>query len=400
MSAQPTTRDHNKVTVLDVVLDGSPLTRSQVIERTGLSKATVSRAVEELRADGFLVQEGVDDAGFRGRPSAYLDVPAGCGHVVGLSFGVQTTSALATDLRGREIGYVAVPTDGPVEVDAVAARLAALTRQVGEAASGPLVGVCVALPARIRGGTHVVRPASPLQALAGAALHTALGDALGTQVALDSDANLSLLTIVTEDAEVENATLFSVNSILNVATCANRELLRGRTATFGDLGLLASGVAGRSLDSVLSTRGLLGYARAFGLDIADVEDLWLGDDVPARAEVLEAVTTALVTAVTTVGVTLDPDRVYFVGRLQPLVEQLLPGVRAQLKRTLGAVPRIEAIPLVIGRATAQGAVYSALATAQKRLLEVVLTARHLAQVRSEPVHAFWAASAGSVAPVR
>src|SRR5687767_11936779 len=47
----PTSRDYNKASVLDVVLSHAPLTRNKLIELTGLSKATVSRAVEELRAD-------------------------------------------------------------------------------------------------------------------------------------------------------------------------------------------------------------------------------------------------------------------------------------------------------------------------------------------------------------
>ena len=55
MTANPTPRDHNKAAVLDVVLSRSPVTRNELIELTGLSKATVSRAVEELRTDGFVV---------------------------------------------------------------------------------------------------------------------------------------------------------------------------------------------------------------------------------------------------------------------------------------------------------------------------------------------------------
>lgn len=36
------------------------MARNELIERTGLSKATVSRAVEELRADGLVVDGGSD----------------------------------------------------------------------------------------------------------------------------------------------------------------------------------------------------------------------------------------------------------------------------------------------------------------------------------------------------
>ncbi|WP_234324058.1 MarR family transcriptional regulator [Streptomyces sp. NRRL S-481] len=61
MTSNPTSRDYNKASVLDVVLTRAPLTRNELIELTGLSKATVSRAVEELRADGFVIDGGVDE---------------------------------------------------------------------------------------------------------------------------------------------------------------------------------------------------------------------------------------------------------------------------------------------------------------------------------------------------
>ena len=73
--SNPTSRDYNKASILDVVLSHAPLTRNGLIELTGLSKATVSRAVEDLRADGFVVDGGVDHVAGRGRRSTYVDVP-------------------------------------------------------------------------------------------------------------------------------------------------------------------------------------------------------------------------------------------------------------------------------------------------------------------------------------
>src|SRR5687768_5908455 len=94
VTGSPTPRDHNKASVLDVVLSRAPLTRNELIELTGLSKATVSRAVEELRADGFIVNGGMDEVIGRGRRSTILDVPGTTGHVVGISFGAQSTCVL------------------------------------------------------------------------------------------------------------------------------------------------------------------------------------------------------------------------------------------------------------------------------------------------------------------
>ncbi|MET9915441.1 hypothetical protein ABZZ74_54250, partial [Streptomyces sp. NPDC006476] len=44
----------------------------------------MSRAVQELRADGFVIDSGVDEVTGRGRRSTYLDMPGTTGHVAGV----------------------------------------------------------------------------------------------------------------------------------------------------------------------------------------------------------------------------------------------------------------------------------------------------------------------------
>lgn len=389
MTINPTTRDYNKASVLDVVLAQAPLTRNKLIELTGLSKATVSRAVEELRADGFVVDRGVDAIAGRGRPSTYLDIPGTTGHVVGVSFGAQTTGVLATDLRGREIRHVIVPTADHEDAGAAAAWLAGLIAGACQPAEGSLRQVVVAVPGRVRDGAEIFGPAESMKFLAGSRLQRALEDLVGAPVLLEGDANASLLGVLADDATIRNAALFSVSSILNFACCTDHELARGRTPSFGDIGVLFSGVQGETLEGLMSTGGLLRFARARGLDLERIDELWVEthhDDV--RAAVVEAFTTAMVTAVSAVVVTLDPEAIYFVGRLRTLVEEVLPEVRKRLGSTLPAVPRLAVATQVLGLSTARGAVYSCLTIAQNRLREAVLDARRQGPRAEQPSPAF------------
>lgn len=389
VTTNPTSRDYNKASVLDVVLSHAPLTRNKLIELTGLSKATVSRAVEELRADGFVVDGGVDEVTGRGRRSTYLDLPGTTGHVVGISFGVQTTGVLVTDLRGREIQHVTVPTADHQDVGDAARWLVDLVEQTAVSAQGPLRQLVVAVPGRVRDGMEIFGPAESMRIFAGSDLHRAIEDLVDAPVLLDSDANASLLGILTNDATVTNAALFSVSTILNFASCTDHELARGSTPTFGDIGVLSSGAGDAILDELLSTRGLLRFARERGLDLERIEDLWEGphDEAP-RAQVLEAFTTAIVTAVSVVAVMLDPESVYFVGRLRPLVDEALPEARRRLDRNLPAVPEIRTVPHLIGLSTAQGAVYACLTMAHERLREAVLGARRQNQAAEQSAPAF------------
>ncbi|WP_405621167.1 ROK family protein [Streptomyces sp. NBC_00076] len=388
-SIYPTPRDYNKAHVLDVVLSHAPLTRNKLIELTGLSKATVSRAVEELRSDGFVVDGGVDAIVGRGRPSTYLDVPETAGHVVGVGFGAVTTGVLVTDLRGREIGHVIVPTVEHHDVPAAGRWLVDLIAQTSASARGPLRQVVAALPAHVRDGAEVFRPADPMKIFSGRDLRRTVEQLLGAPVTFDSDANASLLQVLTDDASIHDAALLSVSSTLNFATCRDRELARGRTPAFGDIGSLSSGINDRTLNELLSTAGLVKLAREHGLDIERVEDLWLpSQDHRARTEILKAFTTAVTTAVSIVAVTLDPESVYFVGRLYPLVDEVLPEVRKRLEQTLPALPRITTVSQVLGLSVARGATHACLAMAHNRLRDAMLKARSQGPRQEQTAPAF------------
>jgi predicted NBD/HSP70 family sugar kinase len=298
VTGNPTPRDYNKASVLEVLLSRAPMTRHELIERTGLSKATVSRVVGELRADGCVINGGVDEVTGRGRRSTYLDVPGTMGHVVGISFGMRTTCVLVADLRGREVRHVIVPTMDHDELLDAAEWLVGLMAETSKSAEGPLRQIVAAVPGRVRSGTEIFGPAESMKPFAGSGLQRKLAEMINAPVLLDSDANASLLGILNEDPTIRDAALLSMSSILNVASCIDRELLRRRTPTFGDIGVLSSGVGNELLDGLLSTSGLLRFARGRGLNLERIEDLWLQPHHEVtRAEVLDAFTTAVVTAV-------------------------------------------------------------------------------------------------------
>jgi predicted NBD/HSP70 family sugar kinase len=228
-----------------------------------------------------------------------------------------------------------------------------------------------------------------MKGFAGAGLQRLLADLVDAPVLLDSDANASLLGILTEDATLGNAALFSLSSILNLASCTGHELVRGRTPAFGDVGVLFSGVDNERLDGMLSTNGLLRFARGRGLQLERIEDLWLQPhEEESRADVLDAFATALATAVSAVAVTMDPETVFLVGRLQPLVDEVLPDVRRRLDDSLASAPAVKAPTQDLGLSVARGAVHACLRVARNRLRTAVLEARRQSRPVEQAVPAF------------
>ncbi|WP_309989028.1 ROK family protein [Arthrobacter pascens] len=377
MSSIPTARDYTKASVLDAVLSEAPLTRTRLIELTRLSQATVSRKVDELLFDGFLVEQGVDAVVRRGRPSTYLDVPGTAGHIVGISFGTRTTCVLVTDLRGREIRHIIVPSLEGGDVGTTAEWLVDLIVETSDSAEGPLRQIVAALPGRVPNGTNWSGTPESRKIFLASRLQGALEERLKAPVTVESDANASLRGILKDDASIGNAALFMLSTVLSFAGCTEHEIAKGRSPAFGDLGgVLFSGVGNETLDGLLSTTGLLQFAQGRGLDLEGIEALWSQpQEMASRAEVVEAFTTAIVTAVGAVAVTLDPESVYFVGRLSPLVDEVLPEARRRLAQSLPTVPEIRVVPQVIGLSVARGAAQAGLALAQSRLRESMLEAR-------------------------
>jgi predicted NBD/HSP70 family sugar kinase len=375
MSSNSTARDYNKASVLDAVLSEAPLTRNRLIELTRLSQPTVSRKVEELLFDGFVVEQGVDAVVRRGRPSTYLDVPGTAGHIVGIAFGARTTCVLVTDLRGREVRHVIVPSLEGGDVGATAEWLVDLIVETSDSAEGPLRQIVAALPGRVPNGTNWSGTPESIKIFTDSLLQKTIEDRLKAPVILESDASASLRGILKDDPSIGNAALFMLSTVLSFASCTDHEIAKGRTPAFGDLGgVLFSGVANETLDGLLTTKGLLRFARGRGLDLEGVEALWSQpQEVEPRAEVVEAFTTAIVTAVGAITVTLDPESVYFVGRLSPLVDEILPEARRRLAQRLPIVPEIRTPSQVVGLSVARGAAYAGLALAHSRLRETMLT---------------------------
>ncbi|WP_062993944.1 ROK family protein [Nocardia anaemiae] len=381
MSSNSTARDYNKASVLDALFSEAPLTRNRLIELTRLSQATVSRKVDELRFDGFVVEQGVDAVVRRGRRSTYLDVPRTAGHIVGISFGARTTCVLVTDLIGREVGHVIVPSLEGGDVGTTAEWLVELIVATSDSAEGPLRQIVAALPGRVQNGIKWSGTAESRKIFMDSVLQNSIEDRSKAPVILESDARASLRGILKDNARIANAALFMLSTVLSFASCTDHEIAQGRTPTFGDLGgVLFAGIGNETLDGLLSTRGLLQFAKGRGLDLEGIEALWSQpQEAAARVEVVEAFTTAIVTAVGAVAVTLDPESVYFAGRLSPLVDEVLPEARRRLAQSLPIVPEITVVSHVIGLSVARGAAYAGLAVAQSRLRESILEARREGQ---------------------
>lgn len=373
------------------------MTRRELIADTGLSKATISRVVDDLErlqllvaaspAEGEPTAVGGDapTAGSRGRRPTSLTVPPSVGQVVGVSLGLQRTGVLAVDLAGRELSWGTVATPAHADADAAVAWLGGLIDRARERTPAPLQRVLVAVPARVVDGREVPHPPSAMPAIGGTAFAEKLSAKVGAAVELDTDANMALAGLTVEGFIPDGA----LPVLLNMSTVLTMALLRrdgssahGVTSSFGNFSVLPfPGADARStIGELLSTHGLEQYCRRQGVTLAHISELWGGDDELGRFEtslpsaereaIVQVYTEALAAALLMISVISDPLLIVLAGRLAPLAERVLPHLTEKLADVLDEPPQIlVANSRTRAHTTSLGAAHTALTGVQRRLRE-------------------------------
>jgi predicted NBD/HSP70 family sugar kinase len=174
-----------------------PLSRSELVARTGLTRSAIRHLVGELVDAGLAVEEGPVRLGTPGRPSPLVRLDPEGAVVLALEIAVDSLAAAIVGLGGAVFARVRVdrPRDR-ASADAIVADLARLAADVGERAGtdAPVAGVGVAVVGVVRRADGLVAMAPnlgwidvPLGARLAEALQTPL------QVSVANEADLGVL---------------------------------------------------------------------------------------------------------------------------------------------------------------------------------------------------------------
>ena len=111
-------RELNDRAALDLLLPGIALTRTQISERTRVSKVTVAQMLARLEERGLVTVVGQQEGG-RGPNAALYSVVPSSAYVAGLYVELDGVSAGVADVTGRVVAEVSVNPNGaanPVEL--------------------------------------------------------------------------------------------------------------------------------------------------------------------------------------------------------------------------------------------------------------------------------------------
>lgn len=381
--------------VLEFMRSSGIVTVTEVMEATGLTRATAISVCEDLKERGWL-RELENQRAFgghrKGRPARRFELNGRAGHVLGMDIGVSKATVVVSDLRGQVLGRSSLPFAEP-EISAeerisVIDRAAMMALRSVGAAPESVLAACAGIAAPVdRNGDVLV--SQRFWGLFDVGLKAAMRDRHGWTVLLENDANLAALGDRWRGAAagVDDVVVILASERFGSGVIDGGRLLHGSRGGAGELAFLDQvegvgdtfGIA--SLARMWAAEALAGRARTSLRDYAaqggaEAEHVFAaaaeGDAV--ALQILDRLADRVARVIGAVATVFNPELVVIGGAVANSAGVLLEPITARLEDFTATPPRIAVSPLGDSIVTV-GAVRGALDYVEKHSLELDLVRR-------------------------
>lgn len=241
----PLLKQLNAKAVLESIRDGSPISRAEIARRTGISKPTVSLALQALLESG-VVRETAPDPDRPHYGAVFFEPVPEAALVVGLDVGARFLRGAISDLDGRvrarlDVELRSVTAESTLA--AVAELNDALLQAIGRPA-GRIDGAVVGVPGVVHPATGAVSLATNVPGIADGAFASGIGAILGVPVRLENDINLAALGEQWRGIArgIDDFLFLSIGTGMGSGLVLGGELHRGRNGAAGELDYALAGV--------------------------------------------------------------------------------------------------------------------------------------------------------------
>lgn len=381
----------NAASVLAVIRTSNAVTVSDLMEATGLTRATTISVCEDLMTRGWIRElENQRDFGTyqKGRPARRFELDESAGCVLGIDVGVLKTTVVVADLRGNTTGRASKPFRAQ-EIEAqerirVISETALLALEAAGVAPEKVLAVTVGLAAPVdRDGNILV--SQPFWSLFDVGLKKALHDLHGWAALLENDANLAALGECWRGAGsgVQDLAVLLAGERFGAGLVESGRLLHGSRGGAGEMAYLDM------VEGVGSAEGLAALARLWAaealagkskttLRTAGTREITAQHVFAAAAQgdkvalgILDRLSDRLARVVSTMAIMLNPELVVIGGAVADSASVLLEPTARKLSAYTATPPRLAASPLgdaIVGI----GAVRHALDHVEKNSLDLDL----------------------------
>ncbi len=245
MATPPLLKRLNEESVLRTIRSGAPISRAQISRRAGISKPTVSLALQSL-LDAGLVREAADAPGGPRYGAVYFEPVDEAALVLSVDLGARFLRGVLGDLAGRVRARQDVEL-GVAEADHALDAIVQLRDGLAEAAGFDvdLVDeVVVGVPGVVEKGAGAIRLALNVAGLDGRRFGAELEDRLDVSVTVENDVNLAALGEGSLGVAhgVDDFVFLSVGTGLGAGLVLRGELQRGHNGAAGELDYVRVGL--------------------------------------------------------------------------------------------------------------------------------------------------------------
>ncbi|KRE74350.1 ROK family transcriptional regulator [Arthrobacter sp. Soil762] len=377
--------------VLDFMRASEAVTVTEVMEATGLTRATAIAVCEDLMQRGW-IRELENQRAFggyqKGRPARRFELNERAGYVLGMDVGVSKATVVVSDLRGKALGRSSQPfaeADIPAEERiAVIDRTAMMALHSVGASPDSVLAVCAGIAAPVdRNGEVLVT--QHFWGLFDVGLKAALRDRRGWTVLLENDANLAALGDRWRGAAagVDDVVVILASERFGSGVIDGGRLLHGRGGGAGELAFLDM------VEGVGDTYGIAALARTWAADAlsgkaktslrefaaegVEAEQVFAAaadGDAVARA-ILERLADRMARVIGALSTIINPELVVIGGAVAKSAGVLLGPIAERLKEYTVTPARVAVSPLGDSIVTV-GAVRCALDYVEKNTLDLEL----------------------------
>lgn len=342
-------RQVNARRVLAALADGVPLTSTELVDATGLTRATVHAVCNELIDQGW-VRELATQRSSKGRPSRRFQFNERAGYVLGIDVGAAKTTVLLADLHGTTVARSGLPfKDILMPADERVDTIDRAARQAMDAAgvrAEQILAVTAGVPAPVdRAGK--VTTTDRFWGIFDIGLSGVLTRRYGWTVQLENDANLAALgeRWCGVARGVDDLIVLIAGERIGAGCVECGRLLHGRQGGVGEMAYL------KQVRGVGSADGIAALARKWGAEsmgAAVTSEMVFAaaanGDAQAQA-VLARIASRMARIVASLGDLLNPELVVIAGAVADSVGALLPDIEAQLPTFTYTPPRLAASAL-------------------------------------------------------
>jgi predicted NBD/HSP70 family sugar kinase/biotin operon repressor len=238
-------RQTSRERIVGVLRHRGPLSRADIGRHLSLSRATVSAVLNDLLAEGYVIEEALDrtrvPTAHTGRPPLIVRLDRSAGAALGIDFGKRHLRVALADLGHQILAERTVEMDSDHHAAHGMEIAAGLVEEVLEEAAvarSAIVGVGMGLPGPVNQVSGELGSSTILPGWVGIRAEQAMTKRLGLPVHVDNDANLGALAEWTWGAAVgcANVAYLKVATGIGAGLILDGRQFRGAGGTAGEIG--------------------------------------------------------------------------------------------------------------------------------------------------------------------